>query len=101
MQVTEKWLREWIDVPLSISEIAEALTLAGLEIESVVPAGPCVEGLLVAEILAVKPHGDSDHLSICSVFDGTETHQIVCGASNAAKGLKTAFARIGCVLPGN
>ena len=101
MQVTEKWLREWIDVPLSISEIAEALTLAGLEIESVVPAGPCVDGLLVAEILAVEPHGDSDHLSICSVFDGTDTHQIVCGASNVAKGLKTAFARIGCVLPGN
>jgi phenylalanyl-tRNA synthetase beta chain len=101
MQLNEKWLREWIDVPLSIGEIAESLTLAGLEVDTVTPAGPCVEGLLVVEILGVKPHPDSDHLSVCSVFDGTDTHQVVCGAPNVADGLKTAFARVGCVLPGN
>jgi phenylalanyl-tRNA synthetase beta chain len=101
MQVTEKWLREWIDPPLSVSQIAEALTLAGLEVDTLMPAGPCVVDLVVAEILAVKPHPDSDHLSVCSVFDGIDTHQIVCGASNAVNGLKTAFAKVGCILPDN
>jgi phenylalanyl-tRNA synthetase beta chain len=101
MQLNEKWLREWIDVPLNISEIAEALTLAGLEVDTINSVGPSVVGLLVVEILRVKPHPDSDHLSVCSVSDGVDTHQVVCGAPNVSIGMKTAFARVGCVLPSN
>ncbi len=78
------------------------LTMAGLEIEGTAPVAPPFSGIVVAHITAVRAHPNADKLRICSVDDGSgEPLQIVCGAPNAAEGLKVPLARIGAVLPGD
>lgn len=78
------------------------LTMAGLEIEGTAPVAPPFSGIVVAHINEVRPHPNADKLRICSVDDGSgELLQIVCGAPNAAQGLKVPLARIGAVLPGD
>jgi phenylalanyl-tRNA synthetase beta chain len=98
MKINENWLREWVDTPLSVTEIGERLTLAGLEVEEISPAGPQLPGVVVAHIVAVAPHPDADRLQVCRVFDGSAEHDVVCGASNAQVGLRTAYACPGAVL---
>lgn len=78
------------------------LTMAGLEIEGTAPVAPPFSGIVVAHITAVRAHPNADKLRICTVDDGSgEPLQIVCGAPNAAQGLKVPLARIGAVLPGD
>lgn len=78
------------------------LTMAGLEIEGTAPVAPPFSGIVVAHINEVRPHPNADKLRICTVDDGSgELLQIVCGAPNAAQGLKVPLARIGAVLPGD
>ena len=98
MKLSERWLREWFDPAVDIAEIAERLTLAGLEIEGLAAAAPALQGVIVAELREVARHPHSDHLNICAVFDGRETHQVVCGAPNARVGLKTAYAAAGAEI---
>jgi phenylalanyl-tRNA synthetase beta chain len=100
MKLSEAWLREWVDPPLSTEQLARRLTMAGLEVDSVEPAAPASEGVVVAEIRDVQPHPDAQRLSICRVFDGENELQVVCGAPNVAPGMKSALARVGAVLPG-
>jgi phenylalanyl-tRNA synthetase beta chain len=101
MKLSEAWLREWVDPPLSTEQLARRLTMAGLEVDSVEPAAPASEGVVVAEIRDVQPHPDAQRLSICRVFDGENELQVVCGAPNVAPGMKSALARVGAVLPGD
>ena len=78
------------------------LTMAGLEIEGTAPVAPPFSGIVVAHIDDIRPHPNADKLRICTVDDGSgEPLQIVCGAPNAAKGIKVPLARIGAVLPGD
>jgi phenylalanyl-tRNA synthetase beta chain len=86
---------------MSATELAESLTLSGLEVDAVEPAGGVFQGVVVAEILTKRPHPDADRLSICTISDGSSEHDIVCGAPNAAAGLRVPFAPAGTVLPGN
>ena len=100
MKVSEKWLREWVDPPLSSEQIAEKLTLAGLEVDALLPAGPPLPEVVVAEVLAVERHPDAERLSLCTVNDGgTEPSRVVCGAPNVRTGMKAAWARPGAELP--
>ena len=98
MKISERWLREWTDPGDDVEAIAETLTLGGLEVDAVNPAGPRLEGVVVGAIQAVTPHHDADHLRVCTVSDGSASYQVVCGAPNARVLLKTAFARPGAVL---
>ncbi len=100
MRLSERWLREWIDPPGSARELAERLTMAGLEVDSVEPAAPPFTGVVVAEIEACRPHPEADRLQICRVHDGSTTVEVVCGAPNAASGLRAPLARPGATLPG-
>ncbi len=100
MRVNVDWLRDWVDIDLAPEELATRLTVAGLEVDSVDAAAPEFEGLVVAEIASVEPHPDADRLVVCEVNDGKEQHSVVCGAPNAATGLRAPFARIGARLPG-
>jgi phenylalanyl-tRNA synthetase beta chain len=89
--------------PLSVApaELARQLTLAGLEVESVVPVAPAFADVVVGEVLASGRHPDADKLSLCEVTtDGTNRLQIVCGAPNVRAGLKVAVALVGAKLPG-
>ncbi len=101
MRVPYQWLREWVPVPWEAPELGERLTMAGFELEALEPAAPPFSGVVVAEILETAPHPQADKLCVCRVAAGEgEPVQIVCGASNARAGLRTALARVGAMLPG-
>ena len=101
MQLSEQWLRSYADPPYSSDELADRLTMAGLEVESVDPVAPAFSGVVVAEVTRVAPHPNADKLTVCEVEVGAgEVLSIVCGASNAAPGIKAPCALIGAILPG-
>jgi phenylalanyl-tRNA synthetase beta chain len=101
MKFSENWLRTFVDPPMSSSELALALTMAGLEVESVEAAAPFFSKVVVGEVISVKPHPSADRLKLCSVTVGeTQPLQIVCGAPNVAVGIKAPCALIGAELPG-
>ncbi|MGQ9684892.1 MAG: phenylalanine--tRNA ligase subunit beta [Thiobacillaceae bacterium] len=100
MQFSERWLRSLVKTDLSMTELGHALTMAGLELESLQPVAPAFEGVVVAEILAAERHPDADRLQVCTVRTGEGAPlTIVCGAPNARAGLKTACALVGARLP--
>lgn len=102
MQLSEAWLRELVNPPITTAELVEQLTMAGLEVDSVTPAAAEFNGVVVGEVLAMEPHPDADRLRVCKVEVGeAEPLQIVCGAANVRVGLKIPAALIGAVLPGD
>jgi len=102
MNISYKWLKEYVDFDMSPQEVADALTSVGLEVDSLeevqtIKGG--LKGLVVAEVLTCEPHPNSDHMHVCSVNIGeSEPVQIVCGASNVAAGEKVIVATLGTVL---
>jgi phenylalanyl-tRNA synthetase beta chain len=101
MRFSEHWLRSFCNPALSTQELANALTMAGLEVEEVIPAAPPFEGVVIGEVVAVEPHPNAEKLKICAVdVGGTEKLNIVCGAPNAQTGIKVPCATIGAQLPG-
>ncbi len=101
MKVTYSWLKEY--VPLAEpAELAQQLTLAGLEVESVTPVAPPFTGVVVGRVLESGRHPDAEKLSLCQVTtDGVNRLQIVCGAGNVRAGLTVAVAMVGARLPGD
>jgi phenylalanyl-tRNA synthetase beta chain len=100
MKISEQWLREWVAVKLDTRALAERLTLAGLEVGAVTPVAAPLPQVVVGEILAVAPHPQADRLRVCRVNVGPKMPlTIVCGAANAAPGLKVPAALEGAVLP--
>jgi phenylalanyl-tRNA synthetase beta chain len=101
MQFSEHWLRTLCNPPLSTAELAETLTMAGLEVEDVAPAAPAFTHVVVGRITALAPHPNADRLRVCTVDAGDAAPlQIVCGAPNAAAGMTVACALAGATLPG-
>ncbi len=100
MKVPLSWLKEYIDIDLQPEEIANKLTLAGLEVDGYTIGGTNFEGIIVGEVLKVEKHPNADKLVVAQVTDGKEEFQVVCGAANCRQGLKVAFAKIGASLTG-
>ena len=101
MKVPYSWLAEWVELAWDARELASRLTMSGFEVESLEPAAAPFSGVLVAEIVAAERHPQADKLQVCRVSIGRgEPLQIVCGASNARAGLKSALATVGARLPG-
>src|SRR6201984_2986550 len=101
MKVPYSWLAEWTELPWEARELGSRLTMSGFELESLEAAAPSFTGVVVAEILAAERHPQADKLRVCRVSVGRgEPLQIVCGASNARPGLKSALATVGARLPG-
>ena len=99
MRFSEAWLREWVNPDVSTQELADQLSMAGLEVDSVEPAAPEFNGVVVGEVLTREQHPDADKLSVCSVNIGEEEpSQIVCGAKNVAAGMKVPVATLGARL---
>jgi phenylalanyl-tRNA synthetase beta chain len=102
MQISEAWLREHVNPAISTEELVAQLTMAGLEVDSVEPAGAVFSGVVIGEVLSTQQHPDADKLKVCLVDVGAnEPLQVVCGASNARPGLKVPAALVGAVLPGD
>lgn len=99
MRISEQWLREWASVAVDTDEIAERLTMAGLEIDEIEPAAPDLTGVVIGKVLSCEPHPDADKLKVCSVDTGETTSQIVCGAPNVAAGVRVPVATVGSTLP--
>ncbi|MBO7721772.1 MAG: phenylalanine--tRNA ligase subunit beta [Kiritimatiellae bacterium] len=102
MRLPLSWLNEFVKVDdIEPKELAEKLTRAGLQVESVESVGgsDLSDLVVVAEVLASEAHPNSDHLHVCRVTDGKEEFQVVCGAPNVRAGIKTAFAKIGALIP--
>jgi phenylalanyl-tRNA synthetase beta chain len=100
MNVPESWLRSFCNPSIEGRELADRLTMAGLEVEAYEPFGPQFSGVVVGEILSVGRHPGADKLTICRVNDGASTLEVVCGAPNARPGMKAPLARVGAKLPG-
>ncbi|HOG08037.1 MAG: phenylalanine--tRNA ligase subunit beta [Syntrophales bacterium] len=100
MLVSLRWLKDYVEMDLGPEALAERLTMAGLEVDAVTQAGPAFTNVVVAKILAVKPHPGADKLFLCDVTDGETTWPIVCGAPNTRAGILSPLARVGATIPG-
>jgi phenylalanyl-tRNA synthetase beta chain len=100
MRFSEQWLREWVDPQVDGAELAHQLTMAGLEVDSVEPVAPPLDGVVVGKIVGIAPHPDADRLRVCEVDVGGDAPlQVVCGAPNARQGLCAPLAAVGATLP--
>lgn len=100
MFVSLKWLRDYVEIDLAPQELADRLTMAGLEVDSIKDVRPEFQGVVVAKILAVKPHPNADKLSLCEITTGEGTFPVVCGAKNIKAGDVVPLAQVGALLPG-
>ena len=99
MLISLNWLKQYIDLDgIEISELENALTMIGQEVEKIDVKGENLEKVVTAKIVEKEMHPDSDHLTICKVDNGKEVLQIVCGAPNHKAGDKVALAQIGSRL---
>ena len=100
MQFPESWLREFCNPPLTTQELADTLTMAGLEVEELRPVAPPFTKIVVGEIKEAVQHPDADRLRVCQVDVGQGALlNIVCGAPNARVGIKVPCALVGAELP--
>ena len=100
MKISEAWLREWVNPPLSSQELANQLTMAGLEVESMTPAAGKFDHVVVAKVLQTRPHPQADRLTVCEIDAGDgQILAVVCGATNVRPNLNVALAKIGALLP--
>jgi phenylalanyl-tRNA synthetase beta chain len=99
VRVNLEWLRDWVDVDDDGERLAEELTTAGLEVDSVLAAAPPFDGVVVGRVVECRPHPRADRLSLCLVDDGRGRHEVVCGAPNVRADVTVAFAPVGSKLP--
>ncbi len=101
MQFPESWLREFCNPPLSTEQLAETLTMAGLEVEELKPVAPPFTKIVVGEIKEAVQHPNADRLRVCQVDagQGGALLNIVCGAPNARVGIRVPVALLGAELP--
>jgi len=100
MKFSLNWLPEFVELPNDTAQLADLLTLAGVEIQGVETRGAYYEKVVVAQITASAPHPNADRLTVCQVDDGSgQTRQIVCGAKNYRVGDKVLLALPGALLP--
>jgi len=94
MKVPYSWLKDYISLEQPPSEIADLLTMQGLEVESIESFSPTFANVVVGKVVACEKHPNADQLKLASVTDGQEIYQVVCGAPNCREGLVTAFCRL-------
>ncbi len=99
MKISVNWLRQYVETDLSDNEIADKLTLLGLEVEEIERTGHDFEGMVVGHVDNVRSHPNADKLRICDVNIGPDVSQIICGAPNVAAGQKVAVATVGATMP--
>ena len=100
MQFPESWLREFCNPPVSTEQLAEILTMAGLEVEELKPVAPPFTNIVVGQITGAVQHPNADRLRVCQVDVGRGSLlNIVCGAPNARVGIKVPCALVGAELP--
>lgn len=99
MKVSLSWLNDYVDVQMKLDDLVDALTMVGLEVDSVIDRYAFMETVLVGRVLEVQPHPNADRLSLCSVDLGGSTVPIVCGAPNVRPDLLVPVAEPGTLFP--
>lgn len=102
MKFSESWLREWVNPAIDTATLAEQITMAGLEVDDVIPVAKEFSNVVVGHVVECGRHPEADKLQVTKVDVGEEELlDIVCGAANCRQGLKVAVAKVGAVLPGD
>jgi phenylalanyl-tRNA synthetase beta chain len=101
MNVTYNWLKEFVDFDLTPEQLADLLTMLGLEVEGMEKLGAGMDDVVVAVVEEKRQHPNADKLSLCRVNNGKEVLDVVCGAQNFKAGDTVALAQIGACLPGD
>ena len=99
MKVSLSWLKDYIDIQMDAADLADALTMAGLEVESVANRYAYLQTVFVGRVAEVNPHPNADKLTICRVETGDHSRTVVCGAPNVSEGMLAPLALPGTVLP--
>lgn len=99
MKVSLSWLKDYVPINLAVSDLADALTMAGLEVEAVEDRYAYLETVAVGQVVEVLPHPNADRLKLCRVDDGNDVLPVVCGAPNVVTGMYAPLARVGTLLP--
>ena len=101
MKISYNWLKQYVTFDWLPQQLAERLTMCGIEVEGIEQIGASFDKIVVAQILSSDKHPNADRLSVCRVTDGATERQIVCGAKNYKVGDKVPLALPGAVLPGD
>ncbi|MDB1123838.1 phenylalanine--tRNA ligase subunit beta [Vibrio algarum] len=102
MKFSESWLREWVNPTVTTDELTHQITMAGLEVDDVLPVAGTFSGVKVGKVIECGQHPDADKLRVTKIDVGAdELLDIVCGAPNCREGIKVAVATVGAVLPGD
>jgi len=99
MKVSLNWLKEFVEIEQTPAEVAELLTMAGLEVEGLEQKAQNLDNVRVSKILDIRPHPQADRLSICQLDAGNKRASVVCGATNINKGDYVPLAQPGTTLP--
>jgi len=99
MRFTLSWLKQFLDTNASLEQIAQTLTMSGLEVEDIEDKAQDLASFEVAQILETTAHPDADKLQVCKVRTKLGIVQIVCGAANARAGIKVVLAKVGTLIP--
>jgi phenylalanyl-tRNA synthetase beta chain len=100
MKFTLSWLKRHLKTDATIEEVAEAMTLAGLEVEEIIDPSKTLSAFTIAHVKSAEQHPDADKLRVCEVETVDGLKQIVCGAPNARAGIAVAYAPLGAYIPG-
>jgi phenylalanyl-tRNA synthetase beta chain len=100
MKVSLRWLKDYVDIDIDPRDLADRLTMAGLEVDAVEEYTPAFTGVVTAKILSMKPHPGADKLHLLEVTTGGQALPIVCGAQNMKAGDVVALATVGATIPG-
>ena len=98
MKVSLKWIRDYVDIKLTPEELAERLTIAGLEVKGIQTIGGTWDKVVIGEVIALNPHPNADRIKLATVNLSTQQVTTVCGAPNISLGQKVTFAYIGARL---
>lgn len=101
MNVSLRWLEDFLRRPLDVKDVTERLAMLGAPVDAVEPLHAGLDDILIGLVEEVRPHPNADRLRVCLVNDGTtERRNVVCGATNVTAGRKYPFAPVGATLPG-
>ena len=98
MKISYRWLKDYLNLTISPEELKEKMTFAGIEVEDIEYPGKSLEDIKVAKIEKIEKHPNADKLSVCTVNDGENDLQVICGAPNCKEAQKVAFAPIGSMV---
>ncbi|MFP4037276.1 MAG: phenylalanine--tRNA ligase subunit beta [Desulfobacteraceae bacterium] len=99
MRLTYNWLKDYVDTEAEPQELADLLTMAGLEVEAVEPLGKGLQGVIAGRVISIEEHPNADNLSICMVETGAGQVPVVCGAPNLKVGMAVPYSPPGTRLP--